>query len=602
MALGCFFPLIGAHKVLAAYGCLIPRLVTGRFDPQLHKAVWPSTGNYCRGGIAISRILGCRGIAVLPERMSEERFDWLRAWTPRPEDIVRTPGSESNVKEIYDKCAELARDPDNVILNQFAEFGNYVAHYTCTGPALAQVFDAAQTMRPRLRLAAFVAASGSAGTLAAGDYLKKVRGARVIAAEASECPTLLRNGFGEHNIQGIGDKHVPYIHNVMNTDIVVGVSDRSTGSLDLLFNSETGLSYLTGRRHIDPELLSGLKLIGLSGIANLVAAIKTAKRLDLGEEDAIVTVATDSAALYGSERCKFLTANYPDGFDTVSAGEVFGQHLLGAADNDVLELTHNERSRIFNLGYYTWVEQQGVPVEALRTAARPRVLGGAAACCTGLGHADRRVQCCRRLGGRFLTLAYTELRRRTGERDRSLREKVMSLEEAAALVPDGASVGIGGSTLSRTPMAMIWALIRAGRKDLVCSRSITSSEGELLFASGASRHILTSWFSQGIVWGVSRVMRLYTEGQRARFEEWSHLAMGLRFRAGAMGVPFLPMRSMMGSDVIETIARHAADRLPVHWREAGAGSGAEPGFRADPRPALRRLWQCADRRPAVHGP
>jgi len=149
-----------------------------------------------------------------------------------------------------------------------------------------------------------------------------------------------------------------------------------------------------------------------------------------------------------------------------------------------------------------------------------------------------------------LTLAYDELCRRTRERDRSPREKVMSLEEAAVLVPDGASVGIGGSTLSRTPMAMIWALIRAGRKDLFCQRSITSSEGELLFASGASRHILTSWFSQGIVWGVSRVMRLYTETGRARFEEWSHMAVGLRFRAGAMGVPFLPMRSMLGSGLI----------------------------------------------------
>jgi glutaconate CoA-transferase, subunit A len=149
-----------------------------------------------------------------------------------------------------------------------------------------------------------------------------------------------------------------------------------------------------------------------------------------------------------------------------------------------------------------------------------------------------------------LTLSYTELRSRTKERDRSLREKVMSLDEAAALVPDGASVGIGGSTLSRTPMAMIWALIRAGRKDLFCARSITSSEGELLFASGTSRHILTSWFSQGIVWGVSRIMRSYTESGRARFEEWSHLAMGLRFRAGAMGVPFLPMRSMIGSDIV----------------------------------------------------
>jgi cysteine synthase len=364
MVLGCFFPMIGAHKVLAAYGCLIPRLVTGRFDPARHKAIWPSTGNYCRGGIALSRILDCRGVAVLPEGMSEERFDWLRAWVSRPEDIVVTPGSESNVKEIYDRCAELARDPTNVVLNQFAEFGNYVVHHACTGPALARVFEAVRGQRPGLRLAAFVAASGSAGTLAAGDYLKDEHGVRIVAVEASECPTLLRNGFGEHNIQGIGDKHVPLIHNVMNTDIVVGVSDRCTGSLDLLFNSKTGLSYLSDRRHIDPELLSGLKLIGLSGIANLVAAIKIAKRLELSEKDVIVTIATDSAALYGSERRKFLAVQYPAGFDSVSAGEVFGQHLLGAADNDVLELTHGERSRIFNLGYYTWVEQQGVPLEA----------------------------------------------------------------------------------------------------------------------------------------------------------------------------------------------------------------------------------------------
>jgi cysteine synthase len=364
MALGCFFPMIGAHKVLAAYGCLIPRLVTGRFDPACQRAVWPSTGNYCRGGIAISRILDCRGVAVLPQGMSEERFEWLRAWVARPEDIVRTPGSESNVKEIYDRCAELARDPANVVLNQFAEFGNYVAHHACTGPALECVFEVLHASRPALRLAAFVAASGSAGTLAAGDYVKEQHGARIVAVEASECPTLLRNGFGEHNIQGIGDKHVPYIHNVMNTDIVVGVSDRGTSSLDVLFNSEAGLAYLADRRRIDPELLSRLKFVGLSGIANLVAAIKTAKHLELGEEDVIVTVATDGAALYGSERRKFLATNYPDGFDAVSAGEIFGQHLLGAVDNDVLELTHGECTRIFNLGYFTWVEQQGVSLEA----------------------------------------------------------------------------------------------------------------------------------------------------------------------------------------------------------------------------------------------
>jgi cysteine synthase len=362
VALGCLFPMIAAHKVLAAYGCLIPRLVTGRFDPAQQKAVWPSTGNYCRGGVAVCRILDCRGIAVLPVGMSEERFAWLRAWVARPDDIIRTPGSESNVKEIYDRCAELARDPANVILNQFAEFGNYAAHYACTGPAFARLFEAFREGRPSCRLAAFVAASGSAGTLAAGDYLKEQFGARIIAVEASECPTLLRNGFGEHNIQGIGDKHVPYIHNVMNTDIVVGVSDRSTGSLDQLFNSETGRGYLSARRQLDLQTIAGLEYLGLSGIANLVAAIKTAKRLDLGDEDVVLTVATDGASLYASERRKFVAAHYPQGFDAVNAGEIFGQHLLGIADSEVLELTHGDRTRIFNLGYFTWVEQQGVPL------------------------------------------------------------------------------------------------------------------------------------------------------------------------------------------------------------------------------------------------
>ena len=146
--------------------------------------------------------------------------------------------------------------------------------------------------------------------------------------------------------------------------------------------------------------------------------------------------------------------------------------------------------------------------------------------------------------------SYLDLRRKLAERDRSLHEKVVSLEEAASLVKDGETMGIGGSTLSRTPMAMIFALIRAGRKRLSCARGIVSSEGDLLFASGVSDHIVTSWFSQGIVWGISKVMRHHVEDRTARFDEWSHMAMGLRFRAGAMGLPFLPMRSMLGSDVL----------------------------------------------------
>ncbi len=363
VALGRNFPMIGAHKVLAAYGCLVPRIVTGQFDPERHKAVWPSTGNYCRGGVAIARILGCRGVAVLPAGMSAERFDWLKRWVAHPEDIIRTPGTESNVKEIYDRCAELARDPANFILNQFSEFGNYLTHYVCTGPALRAVFEDARKRDKALRLSAFVAASGSAGTLGAGDYLKTELGAKIVAVEALECPTMLYNGYGEHNIQGIGDKHIPFIHNVMNTDLVVGVSDRGTDSLNVLFNSEVGRRYLAGRRQLDPALIARLDALGLSSIANVIAAIKTAKRLGLGAADAIVTVATDSAAMYGSERQKFATAHYHGGFSEVNAGEVFARHLEGVADDHSIELTQIDCNRIYNLGYYTWVEQQGVPLD-----------------------------------------------------------------------------------------------------------------------------------------------------------------------------------------------------------------------------------------------
>lgn len=357
---GWHFPLIGAHKVLAAYGCLVPRLVTGQFDPARQKAVWPSTGNYCRGGVAISQILGCKSTAVLPEGMSRERFDWLLSRGLQPADIIRTPGTESNVKEIYDACAELERDPANVILNQFSEFGNYLAHFSCTGPALAHVFDRLQAENPALRLAAFVAASGSAGTLAAGDYLKEKRGARIAVVEAVECPTLLENGYGAHNIQGIGDKHVPLIHNVHNTDAVVAVSDQATDALHVLFRNPAGRRYLASRRQIPESALSWLAMLGLSGIANIVASIKLARRLDFSEEDVLITVATDSAALYDSEYERTLQTHFPSGFDDVHAGEIFGEHMLGLRDDRVLELSHAERQRIFNLGYFTWVEQRGV--------------------------------------------------------------------------------------------------------------------------------------------------------------------------------------------------------------------------------------------------
>jgi cysteine synthase A len=369
--LGSRFPMIGAHKVLAAYACLVPRLVTGRFDPSHDRAVWPSTGNYCRGGVAISRILGCRGVAVLPAGMSRERFDWLERWVAEPGDIVRTPGTESNVKEIYDKCAELARNEDNVVLNQFSEFANYLIHYHCTGRAFEAVFARLERENPGSRLAAFVAATGSSGTLAAGDHLKTLHATKIAAVEALECPTMLCNGYGEHNIQGIGDKHIPLIHNVMNTDLVVAVSDAATDALNLLFGSGTGRRYLAARRNIDPEMLQTFEEIGISGLANIVAAIKLAKHLDYGAKDVVMTVATDGAQLYASERQAHAARHYPRGFDEVNAGETFARYLLGIADDHVLELTHTDRKRIFNLGYYTWVEQQNVAIEDFERRRHP---------------------------------------------------------------------------------------------------------------------------------------------------------------------------------------------------------------------------------------
>jgi cysteine synthase len=357
------FPMIGAHKVLATYGCLAPRVITGQFDPTSNKAVWPSTGNYCRGGVAVSRLMSCRGVAVLPEGMSRERFAWLEDWVADPADIIATPGTESNVKEIYDKCAELSADPANVIFNQFAEFGNHLVHYLCTGAAFGDVFERMSESEPSLRLRASVFSSGSSGTLGTGDYLKDSYGARIVAVEALECPTMLYNGFGAHNIQGIGDKHIPLIHNVYNTDVVTAVSDRATDHLAVLFASPVGLAYLADRRKVPAETLAALSSLGLSSICNILAAVKTAKYLELGPDDVLMTVATDGSQMYGSERQRIVARDFPDGFDEPAAAEAFGRWMLGMETDHLLETTRRDRERIFNLGYFTWVEQQGVPIE-----------------------------------------------------------------------------------------------------------------------------------------------------------------------------------------------------------------------------------------------
>ena len=359
--IGRLFPLITAHKVLAAYGCLLPRILNGTFDFENNKAVWPSTGNYCRGGVAISRILGLKSIAILPEGMSKERFSWLEEWVEDKNDIIKTTGTESNVKEIYDACNELKKDSKNDIINQFDEYYNYAIHRAVTGPSFEKSFLEVKGDSD-LQAKFYVSASGSSGTLAAGDYLKEHLNSKIAVVEATECPTLLNNGYGEHNIQGIGDKHVPLIHNVMNTDFVVGISEKATNNLNMVFNTEIGQKYLINKKGFEKNFINRLPEFGFSTIANILASIKIAKYMNLGSNDAIITVATDGADLYLSELNK-TKEEFIGIYDESSCAEIIGQYLKGATTDNTLELNQREKERIFNLGYYTWVEQQGITIE-----------------------------------------------------------------------------------------------------------------------------------------------------------------------------------------------------------------------------------------------
>ncbi len=350
---GKWFPT-GAHKVGAAFGCLVPRLVTGQFDPTKQKAVWPSTGNYCRGGAYDSALLACESIAILPEEMSKERFEWLKQVSG---EVIATPGCESNVKEIFDKCHELTRErgDDIFIFNQFEEFGNYLWHYDITGHAMEEVLGA--VLGAGQRFAAVVSNTGSGGTIACGDYMKqRYPGSKVVASEALQCPTLLLNGFGGHRIEGIGDKHVPWIHNVKNTDVVTAIDDQATVDLIRLFNEPAGRSYLK-KRGVAPEIVEQLDLLGISGVANVLGAIKTAKWYELTGDDVILTVLTDSMELYQS-RLREMHEAYGE-YSELDAAADYERYLLGEGTANMAELTYPDRKRVHNLKYYTWVEQQG---------------------------------------------------------------------------------------------------------------------------------------------------------------------------------------------------------------------------------------------------
>lgn len=358
---GKWFPT-GAHKVGAAYGCLVPRLVTGDFDLESQKAVWPSTGNYCRGGAYDCALLACDAVAILPEGMSRERFEWLQEIGT--DEIIATPGTESNVKEIYDKCWELRRERGDgiVIFNQFEEFGNAIWHYQTTGSVIEEIFN--NHYGAARRLSAYVSATGSAGTLAAGDFLRTQHpGIRVVATEALQCPTLLRFGFGEHRIEGIGDKHIPWIHNVRNTDMVVAVDDEQTMQLMRLFNEDEGHACLR-REGVDETTIAALGQIGISGLCNLVASIKTARYYDMDGRDVIFTPLTDSMELYTSRVEEMLEKHGP--YTSHQADQHYGRYLLGTGTDNLRELSYADRKALHNFKYFTWVEQQGRSSEELQ--------------------------------------------------------------------------------------------------------------------------------------------------------------------------------------------------------------------------------------------
>ena len=354
---GKWFPT-GSHKVGATFACLAPSLVTGQFDPTRHKAVWPSTGNYCRGGAYIAALLACESVAILPEEMSRERFEWLSRIAG---EVIATPGCESNVKEVFDKCWELRKTRDDIIIfNQFDQFGNHLWHYYVTGKAIEEVLEI--EMKEDEEFSGVVLSSGSSGTLGCGDYLKVIYPhSKIAVGEAVQCPTLLLNGYGGHRIEGIGDKHVPWIHNVRNTDMVIGIDDNDAVRMIRLFNEPAGRDYLV-MQGVPEKTVNNLDLLGISSIGNVIGAIKFAKYYELTEKDIVFTVFTDSMELYGS-RLKELEEKFGKYTKEDAARDYERLQTIGI--DYILEPDYYEKRRIHNLKYYTWIEQQGKELSEL---------------------------------------------------------------------------------------------------------------------------------------------------------------------------------------------------------------------------------------------
>lgn len=360
---GKYFPS-GSHKVGAAYSVLIEKELFGEVDPMVNTLVWPSTGNYGIGGAWVGCRMGCKGLVVLPAGMSRERFELIESYGA---DIIKTFGSESNVKEIYDETHRLrASDPNIRVLNQFEVMGNYRFHYHVTGNTVVEL--AAELKERGIgngKIAAFVSSMGSSGTIAAGDRLKQVwPDHKIVGLEPIQCPTLYNNGYGTHDIQGIGDKHVTWIHNVMNMDALMCIDDIECKKGLQVFAEEAGRKALVERYGIPADVVERLApLFGISGICNIYGAIKTAKHYGFKQGDVIVTVATDSLERYHS-----VMADMAETYGALDEARAVGyiESLYHGMRTDwIMDGTRDARERWHNLKYYTWVEQQGKSVEEL---------------------------------------------------------------------------------------------------------------------------------------------------------------------------------------------------------------------------------------------
>ncbi len=358
-----------SHKVGATYSVCMEHQLRGDIEPGVHTLVWPSTGNYGIGGAYVGPRMGYDSIVILPELMSRERFEQIEWFGAR---YVKTPGCESNVKEIYDKANELRKDPRNRIMNQFEEFGNYRFHYYCTGNSCIEV---ARELHEKGigngRIAAFVSAMGSAGTIAAAERIKhEFHESRTIGVEPIQCPTLYWNGYGGHDIQGIGDKHVTWIHNVFEMDAIMCVDDIESKKGLQLLTEEAGWKTMSDRYGVPEESIRQMsEIMGISGVCNVLAAIKTAKFYHMGSDQTVFTVATDTMDRYHSVMAE-LSETY-GAMDEVEAAVRMGSIFHGAKLDWIREGTQLAKQSWFNLKYYTWVEQQGKTVEELDAQRDP---------------------------------------------------------------------------------------------------------------------------------------------------------------------------------------------------------------------------------------